>query len=159
MFDTVMDAVLAALAAAGIDAARELDMTPGCAVSTPFVCAGVKGGSLKSSGCGEYLGVSDANGAQTEIYGYRAELELGFSVFAPTAQESAACWDKVCQALGGCPAGLKMRAFICGEAEYDDVSDSIRRDCRAQCFAYLIRETAGEEGEFTDFVLRGAVKV
>lgn len=158
MFETIIEAILTAITAAGLKAGRGYPMTAGAKIRAPVVCVGIKSGALKSSGCGEYLGVGTENGAETEIYGYRAEVTVGFDLFAPDAEKGAECWGAICDALRDGPSGLKIRALHCGAAEYDAVTESVRRACEARCLAYLTRTSAGDGEEFSDFVLRGVLK-
>lgn len=157
MTDTVIGAVVDLLTAAGIAAGREYAGQAGEALCTPAVRVGVKKSTLRSAGCGDYLGVDSAGGTETELYGCRLELTLGFDVFAPDARGGEQCWEAVCAALQNAPAGLKIRALSLGGAGYDPATERVLCRGEAECMAYLIRTAPEDGGAFTDFILRGVL--
>ncbi len=157
MTDTVIGAVVDLLTAAGIAAGREYAGQAGEAFGAPAVRVGVKKSTLRSAGCGDYLGVDSTGGTETELYGCRLELTLGFDVFAPDARSGEQCWEAVCAALQNAPAGLKIRALSLGGAGYDPATERVLCRGEAECMAYLIRTAPEDGGAFTDFILRGVL--
>lgn len=157
MPEAVIEAIIAALRDAGLNvtAAFPDGAAPGSAGA--LVCVGMDSCQVSSSGCGEYLG-TETGGSAAELYGYRAEVTAALDVYAPTAAECAGAGDGICAALGKLPSGLKMRAFSCAGTEFDELTGAFRRRCALKCLAYLTRSADAETGEFTDFILRGAVK-
>jgi hypothetical protein len=157
MLDAVTDALIGALNAAGINAATGYpDERADRSAAAVYVSPG--DGELSSSGCGEYLGTGMVDGAETELYGCRAEMEIRLDVYAETAARCAELCTQLCGALDKLPAGLKMRGFSCGGPESCRITGGYTRRCVLKCFAFLTRTADQETGEFTDFVLRGAMK-
>ena len=68
-------------------------------------------------------------------------------------------FDALADALTrGCPQGLSLVEFSCGETVYDKQARLLRRPAQAVCQAYL-HAVARPGGLFVDFELRGEVKV
>lgn len=159
MFESVLEAVRACLEAAGVPVCCAWNGTeqPEGAVVT----VGLASGKLLSPGWGDYLGrsVDEETGAETERFGVRMELELCLDCYAPESGPAAlALFQQTALALEGLSAGLRLRELRCGEAAYD--GDTLCYHCRGTLAgtAFLVAETAGEEPEFRDFILRGVVK-
>ena len=124
----------------------------------------LRGCSAGPSGFQDYLGERyDAESGQwQELYGRKAELTFGLDLYAPAETEGEvlqAAFDTLADALTkGCPQGLSLVEFSCGETVYDKQARLLRRPAQAVCQAYLHAVTR-PGGLFVDFELRGEVKV
>ena len=93
--------------------------------------------------------------------GRRTELTFGLDLYAPAETEGEilqTAFDALADALTkGCPQGLSLVEFSCGETVYDREARLLKRPAEAVCQAYLC---AAEQpgGIFTDFELRGGIK-
>lgn len=112
----------------------------------------------------DYLGerYDQESGQWEEIYGRRTELTFGLDLYAPAEAEGEVlqtAFDALADALTrGCPQGLSLVEFSCGETVYDRQARLLRRPAQAVCQAYLHAITR-PGGLFVDFELRGEVKV
>lgn len=157
MYDAVLDALSAALAAAGLNAGRQYPDTP-AAGPYPAVRVGLKSGKLLSAGSGDYLGERDEGGAVRAVYGYRTEAVAALDLYAPEAADCLAGFNAVSAAVPAFPAGLRTRALICGETVFETETGLFHCPAELHFLAFLTRDEGGETGEFTDFVLRGVLK-
>lgn len=163
MTDTVLDAIVASLADAGIDAVRAY---PNAALSRsrgPVVCVGMRSNRLLSPGMGDYLGQRAAPGAVSELYGLRAECAAALDIFSPDdaafgAAGCVRCAEAVSSALAALPSGLRLRALRLGETEFDGETGMFRMTAEMDFTAFLVREMNADTGEFTDFTLKGVLK-
>ena len=153
MTDAVMDALVTALTADGINAKREYSVLP-AESDTASVCVGVESCRLLPAGCGDYLGTVERNGTVRERYGYRCELSVRMDIFAPTAADCTELFDELGIALAAPPTGIKYRALVLGETEFDEVTELFHARCSFLCIAMLERST-DTTGGFSDFTLRG----
>ena len=97
-----------------------------------------------------------------EIYGRKVQMTFGLDLYAPAEAEGEVlqtAFDALADALTrGCPQGLSLVEFSCGETVYDRQARLLRRPAQAVCQAYLHAITR-PGGLFVDFELRGEVKV
>ncbi len=166
MLDGIMDAVVTALQAEGINAFREYpekraDMKTGISVSV-----GLESCKFLSPGMGEYLGTRAGTGgsADIELFGRRLELTLRFEIYSPfgAAYGTAGCVqyaDRLRSCIGRLPSGIKALDMDCGEICADDRLSCYRCICTFRCMAFLVAESDGTETEFLDFVLKGTVNI
>lgn len=162
MIDVILDAVIKVLTDALIRAFREFPVR-GADKKEIGVTVGLRKCKSLCSGLGDYLGVrTKENGASVELYGKKLELELSFQVFSPFGGSSGAggcvkCADRLQALMGLFPSGIRVLEFAGGEVIADEELSAFRCECTARCLAFLIAESGGEQGEFLDFVLKGAV--
>lgn len=164
MLDGVLDAVVTALEAKGIRAAREFPDTA-AELSDTQLCVGAESCKCLSSGLGDYLGLR--RGAEgecgTELYGRRLELCLRIAVMTPYSlpDAAAACSEtahRLGELLSGLPSGLVRQRLELGELRADEDAECFCCLCRLYCTAYMLAESSGVDGEFLDFILKGTVK-
>ncbi len=163
MTDAVLDAVAAALTAQGLTAVREFPAAALDRASGPVVCVGLRSNTLLSAGCGDYMGEqTDGNGAVSEVYGMRMESVLALDVYSPDdgANGAAGCVNAfalIAAALPTLPSGLRVKELKCGETDLDGETGMFLCRVSLACRAFLTRSENADAGEFTDFVLRGAI--
>ncbi len=163
MIETLLQAVEDILEAAGLAVRRQYPAADLEALSGPVICLGIQSCQLQSSGAGEYLGLRLDAGTQTEreLYGFRLEAVLALDIYGPRAQGAAGCLDcfgAMSAALDALPEGIRARALVCGGAEIDSVTELFHCGVQLHCQAYFLREKDGEDGQFTDFEIKGVVK-
>ena len=162
MIETVLNGIVSLLQAAGIDAMLQYPITPLDKKRGPVVCVAVKSGTQSGSGLGDYLGIRNDNGALRDLYGYRLHLTVSLDIFVPWSTESIsdamACFSAVSHALYALPSGLKPQKIYCGTAKPDKETEMLKYPAEMECIAVLICEKDMENGEFTDFVLKGVLK-
>ena len=130
----------------------------------PITVVSLRGCRAGPAGFQDYLGerYDQETGQWEEIYGRRTELTFGLDLYAPAETEGEvlqAAFDALADALTrGCPQGLSLVEFSCGETVYDRQARLLRRPAQAVCQAYLHAITR-PGGLFVDFELRGEVKV
>ena len=130
----------------------------------PIAVVSLRGCRAGPAGFQDYLGerYDQESGQWEEIYGRRTELTFGLDLYAPAEAEGEVlqtAFDALADALTrGCPQGLSLVEFSCGETVYDKQAQLLRRPAQAVCQAYLHAVTR-PGGLFVDFELRGEVKV
>ena len=115
MLDGVLDAVVAALSAEGLNVIREFPERMIDLASEASIAVGIESCKDLSAGMGEYLGLhtSEDGGTDAELFGKRLELELRFEIFSPYgvsfgASGCARCADSLRKCFGKLPSGLKI---------------------------------------------------
>lgn len=161
--EQVKSAVANALENAGI--AAHTAYTPGWAKAyqEPVVAVGLRTGESKGGTLGSYMGqrVDPDTLACQEVYGMRLDLVLSLDIYCPPGKGAERC-DGVLEALhqvmlNGLPSGLRPTELKWEETVWDgDTSMFLRRGSLA-CGAFFVAETAEEQFELTDFVLKGVV--
>ena len=147
----------------GIPAHTAWPMTPR-EEKGPVVVVSLRSCQAGPAGFQDYLGerYDQETGQWEEIYGRRTELTFGLDLYAPAETEGEVlqtAFDALADALTrGCPQGLSLVEFSCGETVYDKQARLLRRPAQAVCQAYLHAITR-PGGLFVDFELRGEVKV
>lgn len=115
------------------------------------------------SGFQDYLGerYNEDAGRWEELYGKRVQLTFGLDLYAAAnLGEGAiqAAFDQLAGALqDGCPEGLEVVEFSCGETAYDSGGRLLKRAVEVLCTAYLYAVTE-PGGVFLDFEIRGGIK-
>lgn len=155
MFDNVISAVLSWLSSANISAVEKFPETK-IDRESAVVAVSIKSGVLTSSGAGNYLGIYDYGGSLKEVYGSRAELCFALDIYSPDSGTTA-IFDEIAGAAPSLPDGLKLRSIECGSTEFDSESGMFCLKCEMKCIAILVRTETEEQGEFSDFVLRGEI--
>ena len=126
----------------------------------PVAVVSLRGCEGGPAGFQDYLGerFDEASGTWRELYGKKAELTLGLDIWGPKSGGEAACaalFDRVVQALTlGGPDGLRLREVVCGETAYDGDEGLFHCPARAVGTVLLVAQ-AGEDGLFTDFMVKG----
>ena len=155
-------AICRLLADAGLTVVRQF--YPGTApeLTGPVTAVGLQGAKSGAAAQFSYLGMrEDDDGGCTALYGCELTAEVLMQVFAPRRGGSAACYaetEKVVAALSGGAAGIQLGSLTVGACSYDAESDCFTCPVRAQAQAYVYAVTDEDETEFTDFILKGAVK-
>ena len=129
-------------------------------VEDPLVVLDILQFKAEPSGFRNYLGDRFDPHAQTwqELYGQRADVTFGLSVYSPAGQGAARCreaLETLTQALfQRGPAGLTFREISWEKVFYDGDTGAFRCEAAAQCSALLYAIT-DEQGTFLDFEVRG----
>ena len=157
-------AIAEALNNAGI--AAHTAYAPGWAKAyrEPVVSVGLRTGESKGGALGSYLGqkVDPDTLACQEIYGMRLELVLSLDIYCPPGEGAGRC-DSVLEGLhqvmlNGLPSGLRPAELKWEETAWDgDTAMFLRRGSLA-CSAFFVAETAEEQFDLTDFILKGVLK-
>jgi len=151
------------LAAQGVNAVTAWPAQERLRREEPVVAVSLRGCEAGSAGFQDYLGerYDEESGLWEELYGRRVTLTFGLDLYADRdcpGERMQAAFDAAAAALtAGCPEGLSLREFSCGETEYDRDSRLHRRSAQAVCTAYLY--AVSRDGDtFLDFELRGGLK-
>ena len=163
VFDSVLNSVCSALSDGGLKVFREFPRRFADKDGEATVVLGIRSSKAFSGGLGDYLGLKEkANGEIVEVYGKRLEMELSFEIVASLDVEDGAavcvkCADALRMLLRKMPQGLKVLEFSLGEVSAIKELSAFRCECLAKCLAFVVAEDDGQQGEFLDFVLKGAV--
>ena len=152
MFDSIIDSIVDALTAQGLNAVRRFPADK-LDSDAPIVCVGIKAAQLTASGLGNYIGLCRENGEIMEMYGSRAELTLSLEVFSPTPD----CNDFIAELVRQLESvqSLSVKSFDAGEVSFDARSGMFRCECIAKGCACLVRELA--DSDVLDFRLEGEI--
>lgn len=129
-------------------------------VEAPLVVLDIQQFKAEPAGFRNYLGDRFDPHTQTwqELYGQRAEVTFGLTVYSPAGQGSARCQEVLeglAQALSQTgPAGLTVQEISWGRVAYDGDTGAFCCEATAQCGALLYAVT-DEQGTFLDFEVRG----
>lgn len=165
MLEEVVQALIQALSAAGLSAARAFRSRELRDCEGTVVCVSVKSAKGLPAGFGGYLGIGTdpATGLSSEVYGVRCALELALDVYAAKSaingpDECLRCAQLIPSALTALPEGLRPSSLEFGQALPD--GETGRFLCRGvlAASAHFIARQGSEDGEFTDFILKGSVK-
>lgn len=163
MTDLILDSVEAALVSGGISAFRSFPARHKRLSAETCVVISLRWAKSLGGAMGDYLGLKEKeNGGIVELYGKRLEIELLFEIYAPFegasgAEDCVRCADELRALSAGLPSGIRPLEFTCGEVSAVEEISYFKCDCTLLCTAFLIAEDGGEQGEFLDFVLKGAV--
>lgn len=160
MLDTVLDSFVSLLQAKGLNAVRQFREELLDRDSDVLFCVGLKCASILNSGAGEYLGLctDERTGAQYELYGFRADLNIALDIFSKTAALCSKALDSLGSAISSLPSGVKGAELVCGEIQPDSGTELYLLPVELKCRTYLSAEMDEETGEFTDFILRGVLR-
>lgn len=165
MLDGIVGDIVAALAAAGISAAKSYDRGSLDSVSGPVVRVQIKSAEQQSAAFGKYIGTrkDPETGEETEVFSLRCGITLGLDIYAPisSAEAPKLCadtFDRAVDALSALSAGLKIGTLSCGETVPDPVTGLFRCRCEAGGTAYLTAESADGSARFGDFILKGVLR-
>ncbi len=134
------------------------------ALTGPTAVVSLRGGQVSPAGFQDYLGQRkrEDTGGWEELYGRQARLTFGLDLYAPEGTGDEAVrqeLDRLSSALlAGGPEGLAVEEFSWGELAFDSAARLLKRPAQVVCRAYLLRAEQ-EDGLFTDFELRGGLKV
>lgn len=161
MLDAVVSAVLGALCGSGLAAERSFPAAYADGISDYLICVSAKSAEAMSGGFASYLGVKKrGDGGESEVYGMRCDFDLALDIYARPEGGSAECtrlFDSAVSAVGGLGSGLKVKTLSCGQTSFDRDTGFLKCPCDLGGTAFLICETQGETGVFTDFVLKGEI--
>lgn len=153
MLDGIVDSIVSALTAEGINAVRKYPADK-LDCDKPIVCAALKAVEITASGLGNYIGLCREDGEIKEMYGSRAELELSLEIFCPTPDCNAFAAELV-KKLASIEA-LSVKSFNAGKVSFDARSGMFRCECIAKGSACLVRELT--DSEVSDFRLEGEIE-
>lgn len=163
MLEKITESIVAALGEAGLNAGRSYPRA-GVPQSGVFVKAAIRSVRQSESGFARFLGLREreSDGALTEEYGMRCDLEIALDIYAAMDSENAAAdceaaVDGVLEAMAGY-AGLKISSVACQQATPDRETGLFLCRCTAECGAMLTFDSDEETGEFTDFILKGELR-
>ena len=128
-----------------------------------FVAVGVERAEDCAGGFARYLGVEpDEEEGEREVYGLRCNITLRLDIYAPLSADNAAetcldLFDAAAEVISALP-GLQVKGLSCGAPAPDRETGMFRLHGGVNCSALLISTEQGEDGTFTDFVLRGELQ-
>lgn len=151
------------LSAQGARAVPAWDTGRRQALAGPTAVVSLRGCRVIPMGLQDYLGQRRReDGAWEELYGREAALTFGLDLYAPEGTEDAAFQEQLdrlsAALLAGAPEGLAVEEFSWGELAFDSQQRLLRQSAQALCRAYLCAAEQAD-GMFTDFELRGGVKI
>lgn len=129
---------------------------------SPVVAVSIEEAESTSSGVGDYLGIfGDAETGSREVYGRYLEVTLGLYIYSP---DNAQCGADGCQRVFGqlvsafseSTLPVKVKSLQCGKTEYDGVARMYKCAVTAKCRCFMTAEIR-EDGEFTDYILKGVM--
>ncbi|MBQ8831355.1 MAG: hypothetical protein IJ017_07125 [Oscillospiraceae bacterium] len=129
---------------------------------TPVVAVTIEEAESTSSGAANYLGIfSDAETGDRELYGRYLEVTLGLHIYSPDSSEfgADACqkvFSRIVSAFFESTLPIKVKSIGCGKTEFDDVTRTYRCEVTAKCRCFMTAEIR-EDGEFTDYILKGVM--
>lgn len=153
MFDNVISSVISWLTSANINAVKKFPETK-IDRDSAVTAVSIKSAVMTSSGAGNYLGIYEYGGTLKEVYGNRAEICFALDIYTPDSG-CTEVFDEIVAEVHNLPDGLKLRSLECASPEFDAKSGMFCLKCTMKCTAILVRTETEEQGEFTDFVLRG----
>ena len=162
MLADVCREIVQVLSNAGVSAKEKYSGADVREVTRPVVFAGVSGAKAEAAGLGHYLGTKTRSDlTTTELYGLRCEVTLALDIYAPAQLEhcESACaqvFDEALFALG-MVEGITILEASLGEGNVQAKGGLYMCPCRVKAMAYLVAES-DDGAEFTDFVLKGALK-
>ena len=115
-----------------------------------------------SSGFGEYIGTrTTPEGGETEIYGKKLAMTIGFDVFSPEGSQYGAegcsrALSNVLNAMSLVPSAIKPREITLGDTKFNSQTGMYMAQGEIRCDVYVSAER-DDDGTFTDFRLRGVV--
>ena len=166
MLESVVSSVAEALRETGLNAVMAYPRQALCAKGETLVCVSVLRARELPAGLGAYLGMGTdpVTGLSEELYGSRCELEIALDIYLPVNVQdaSAECMraaELIARAAQALPEGIKISSLSLGQMSAD--AETGRFLCRGvmAASAYFIARAGAEDGEFTDFYLRGSVKI
>ena len=165
MLEDVIQAIIETLGAAGLGAVRAFRRDELRSCEGALVCVSVRNARGLPAGFGGYLGLGTdpETGLSSELYGARCRLELGLDIYAAQGAENGPaeclrCAELIVPALKALPEGLKIASLEFGQALPDGETGRFVCHGVLEATAHFIARAGKEDGEFTDFILRGSVK-
>ena len=129
----------------------------------PVAAVSLRGGRWGPAGFQDYLGerYDPEAGRWEELYGRRVKLTFGLDLYGERAQGDQAL-QAAFDALAGAlhregPPGMRLLELSCGETEYDQGGQLLRRPVEAVYEACLYA-AAEPGGLFQDFEIRGGLE-
>lgn len=160
--EELIRAVVEALLEAGVSAEEAFPAEIMPELTGPMTAVGLKSARGAERAVYTYLGLEEGLGGMLlPVYGRELEAELLLKVFSPRRLGGRACMEeaaRVARVIGGPVPGVKLGAFSMGGCVYDGKCDCMVCTIAVQARGYLYAHANLEETEFTDFVLKGAVK-
>ena len=162
--ETLTRALAGYLSGQGANVRTAWEAEDRAALDAPAAVVSLRGGQVSPAGFQDYLGQRKRQdtGAWEELYGRQARLTFGLDLYAPEGAGDGAVreeLDRLSSALlAGGPEGLAVEEFSWGELSFDSAARLLKRPAQVVCRACLVRAEQ-EDGLFTDFELRGGLKV
>ena len=164
MLNKVRDAAIDCLQSAGINAGAAYPHTA-VPAGHSVIRVGIVKAADESAGFAGYLGTEyDPERGTRELYGLRCSFGLSLDIYVPLSAEDAAgdclqLFDRAAGYIGVRSSGLKIHTLRCGEPAPDKTSGMMHLRGEAEGKVLLISENADGEENFSEFVLRGELKV
>ena len=130
--------------------------------NSPVVAVSIEEAENTVASIGNYLGVfSDAETGDREIYGRYLEVTLGLDIYSPDTAEfgADACqkvFGQIVSAFSEKILPVKVKSFQCGRTEFDEVTRMYCCKGLVKCRCFMTAEIR-EDGEFTDYILKGVM--
>lgn len=163
MLDSVLTAVCRTLEEKGIRAFRAYPESAAELEGGAVIAVGAEMCKCESAGLGDYIGLREGRGGETdaELYGRRLELCISLEVFSPfDGDGTAGCFEQAArieELLSALPSGLSCQRLETGEVTADGELFCFRCRNLMYCTAFMVAESVGGDEEFLDFKLKGTV--
>ena len=160
MLEKLKEGIVAALRERGLEAGLNY---PRSALPErgSFLRVGITGLKAKSGGFGLYLGHRRPEDGGSETYGFQAEMGIAIDAWAGRDAENGPveCERLLEEALQAVAAmeSLDIFALSFGECAPEKTGGLFRMRAEIDCRVIITLEPGQEQGEFTDFVLKGVL--
>ena len=158
--EQLIEAILAALEAAGITAARQFPAGRLPHLTAPVTAVGLKAAKASDGTMFSYLGKTVRNEEELELYGRELEAEIFLETFCPRRLGAENCMQQtnaIVQLLSEPVNGVSLTEFTVGGCGFDELADAFTMTVTADVRAYLYALSEEDGTEFTDFILKGEV--
>lgn len=128
----------------------------------PVVAVSIEEAETANAGVGDYLGIfNDVETGAREIYGRYVEVTLGLHIYSPDTEEYGAqvcqrVFGQIVSAFSDSTLPMKIKCLQCGDTEYDSITRMYHCKASAKCRCFMTAEIC-EDGEFTDYILKGVM--
>ncbi len=159
--EQLIEAILRILQEAGFPAVRQMPQGKYPHLNGAVTAVGLQAAKTAQLRRFSYLGKTEKEGEELELYGKELEAEVFLQSICPRskgAQTVMQRTDEIAQLLAGPMDTVSLSGFSVGPCTYDAQTDVFTMTVTAQVSAYLYALAEEDGTEFTDFILKGEVK-
>lgn len=159
--EQLIDAILQALSDAEITAVKQLPQISFPHLTAPVTAVGLHAAKAADYALFCYLGKTERNGEDFELYGKELKAEIFLQTVCPRRLGAECCMqqtDRIVELLAEPMQAVSLTGFSVGACEYDAQADVFSMTVTAQVRAYLYALSTEDETEFTEFILKGEVQ-
>ena len=159
--EQLIEAILRILQEAGFPAVRQMPQGKYPHLEGAVTAVGLQAAKTAQSRRFSYLGRTEKDGEELELYGKELEAEIFLQTLCPRSRGAEAAMqrtDEIAQMLSGPLDAVSLSGFSVGPCSYDAQADVFTMTVTAQVSAYLYALAEEDGTEFTDFILKGEVK-